>query len=135
MGLLLFGSVPFRESFWINEVLPVVIHSGTLASCRHLFISSASLSRIVVNFLNQNPCIPSWLGVFQFDIFCVILSESMCSSAFGPSSSPSNSFAMLLIHSAFLLCSLACNILLQNCSASLASGCWYAFVSSPLTCW
>ena len=59
----------------------------------------------------------------------------MCISAFNPSSSPSYSFAMLLIHSAFLLCSLGCIILLKNCSASLASVCWYAFVSSPPTCW
>ena len=55
--------------FWINVVFPLVIHSGTCAPCRHLFISSASLSRIEVNFLNQKPCIPSWPGVFQFDIF------------------------------------------------------------------
>ena len=30
---------------------------------------------------------------------------------------------MLFIHSTFLLCSLGCHILLQNCSVSLASGC------------
>ena len=52
--------------------------------------------------------------------------------AFGPSSSPSYSFPMLLIHSAFLLCSLGCHILLQTCFASFASGCWYVFVLSPL---
>ena len=47
-----------------------------------------------VNFLNQNPWIPSWLGVFQFDIYLliVVLSKSMCISTFGLSSSPSNSF-------------------------------------------
>ena len=43
--------------------------------------------------------------------------------AFGPSSS-SNSVAMFLIYSAFLLCSLGCPILLQNCCVSLALGCW-----------
>ena len=86
---------------------------------------------MVVNFFNQNPCIPSEPGVFQFDFFSVILGKSMSISAFGLSSSLSNSFTMLLIHSAFLLCSLGCHILLQNCSASLAYGCLYVFVSSP----
>ena len=53
-------------------------------------------------------------------------------SAFGPSLSPFNYFAKLLIHSAFLLCSLGCHILLQNCLVSCAFGCWYVFcVISP----
>ena len=74
------------------------------ASCRHLFISSASLSWMVVNFLNQNIYIPSWPGIFQLDVFLrVALSKWMCISAFGSSSSFSNSFAIFLIHSAFLL--------------------------------
>ena len=42
-----------------------------------------------VNFLNQKSCIPSSAGVFQFEIFfSVVLSESMCISSFGLSSSP-----------------------------------------------
>ena len=58
-----------------------------------------------VNFLNQKPCIPSWPGVFQFDIlFSVVLSKSMCISVLGPSSSSSSSLLMLFIHSAFSLC-------------------------------
>ena len=56
-----------------------------------------------MNFFNLNPCIPSRPGVFQFDIFCIILYKSMCICAFGPSSSLSSSFIVLLIHSAFLL--------------------------------
>ena len=60
----------------------------------------------------------------------VVLGKLMCISALGPSSSPSNSFVILLIHSAFL-CSLSCHILLQNCSVSLVSGGWYVLVSSP----
>ena len=57
-----------------------------------------------VNFLNKNPCIPSWPGVFQFDIFfSVFLSSLMCISPFGPSSSPSSSLVILFIHSAFSL--------------------------------
>ena len=49
-------------------VFPLVIQTGTCASHRHLFISSASLSWMEVNFLNQNPCIPLCPSVFQFDI-------------------------------------------------------------------
>ena len=37
-------------------------------------------------------------------ILSVILSTSVCISAFGPSSSPSSSLVILLIHSALLLC-------------------------------
>ena len=59
----------------------------------------------------------------------------MSISAFGLSSCLSNSFVMLLIHSAFLLCSLACDISVQNLSVSLVSGCWYVFVTSPTICW
>ena len=50
-----------------------------------------------VNFLNQKPCILSWCGVFQVDIFLRI-------SPFGPSSSHSKSLVILFIHSAFSLC-------------------------------
>ena len=71
---------------------------------------------------------PLWPGVFQFN---VVLRKLMCISAFGPSSSPSNSLVLLLIHLAFLLCSLGRHILAQNSLVSLTSGCWYVFVSSP----
>ena len=81
-----------------------MFQSGTCASCKHLFISSASLSWMEVNFLNQNLCIPSLPGVFQFDIFFgVFLSSSMCISPFGPSSSPSSSLVISFIQSAFSL--------------------------------
>ena len=46
---------------------------------------------------------------------CVALCESMCIFAFGLSLSPSNSFPNLLIFSTFLLLSLRCHILFQNC--------------------
>ena len=87
-------------SFWINVVFILVIHSGTCAVCRHLFISSASLSWMEGNFLNQKLCIPSWPGVFQLDIFLsVVLSKSVCISA----SSPSSSLVISFIHSSFSL--------------------------------
>ena len=67
--------------------------------------------------------------------FRVAMSESMYIFALGPYSTICNSFPMLLFHSAFLLCSLSCYILLQNCFASLASDWWYVFAVFPfLTC-
>ena len=77
-----------------------------------------------VNFLNQDPCIPSWPGVFQFDIlFSVVLSKSMCISVLGPSSSPSSSLVMLLIHSAFSLC-----FLVAIFSSKIVRFLWYLVV-------
>ena len=62
----------------------------------------------------------------------VALIESMCIFASQSSLTPSNSFSMLFIHSAFLLCSLRPNIFLQICLLFLSSGCSYVFVhSSP----
>ena len=46
--------------------------------------------------------------------FSVVLSKSMCISAFRPSSSPSKSIDMLFIHSAFSLCFLGCHILVKS---------------------
>ena len=54
----------------------MVIHSGTYASCRHQFISNASLSWMVVNFFNQNPRIPSWR--FPIWYFLVSFSVNWC---------------------------------------------------------
>ena len=56
----------------------------------------------LVLVLNQNSCIP-WPGVFSLISFHVVLHKSMCISAFGPSSNPSNSFVILLIHSVFFV--------------------------------
>ena len=82
MSLQLFGAVPLFGSFSINVVFPFVIHSSSCDVCRNLFISSASLPWMEVNFLNQKPCIPSWPGVFQFDMFLsVTLIKSVCISA------------------------------------------------------
>ena len=71
---------------------------------------------------------PSYPGVFQFDTFLsVALSESRCIFAFGASSSPSNSFPVLLIHSAFLLCSLRWHICFKIVSVLchlIVSMCW-----------
>ena len=99
---------------------------------RHLFISVARLSWMEVSFfLNQNPSIPSWPGVFQFD--SVVLSEWMCIFVFCSPSSPFNSFLILLINSSFLLCSLGCHILFQNFLASFVSGYWYVFAPTSLS--
>ena len=95
--------VPLLGSFWINVVLPLVIYLGMCALCRHLFISSACLSWMEVNFLNQKPCIASWPVVFQLDIFFrIIFSKSICISAFRPSLSPSNSLVIVYSFSLFV---------------------------------
>ena len=76
---------------------------------------------------------PSCPNVFQFDTFLSIaLSESTFIFVFSPSSSPFNSFPMLQIQSAFLLCSLRSHILLPKCFVSLLSGCWYMLAHSSL---
>ena len=52
-----------------------------------------------MNFLNHYPCLPSWPGVFLIVTFLsVALIESWYIFTFGPSSSPCNSFPILLIH-------------------------------------
>ena len=59
----------------------------------------------------------------------------MCISALGPSLCPSSSLVLSFIHSAFSLCLFGCHMFVQNRSVSLASGCWYVFVSCPPNCW
>ena len=55
-------------------------------------------------FLKQYQCMPSWPGVIEFSTFLSFaLSDSRYIFAFAPSSSPSNSFLMLLINSIFFL--------------------------------
>ena len=101
MGLKLFVPVPLTGSFWIRVVFPSVIHSVFSVFCMHLFISVASLSWMKVNFLNQNPYMPSTPEVFQFGLF---LGVAFCASRYitilGPSSIH-NSGSMLFIHLAF----------------------------------
>ena len=68
-----------------------------------------------MNFLNQNPCIPSWPGVFQFHI-------------------------IFILQSYFLFIRLVRYVLLVGISfsrivVSFASGCWYVFASFPPSCW
>ena len=69
------SDVPFSFFFFffsLFEVLLykrrffVVIHSCILVSCLSY---KASLSKMVVNIVEQNPYMPSWPGVLQFSIF------------------------------------------------------------------
>ena len=102
---------------------------------RYLLNCRASLSWMDVKFPNQNPCIPSWPGVFQFGTFLsVALNESKCISIPRPFTSPCTLFFMLFIHSAFMLSTFCSDILLQNCFVSFASGCSFVFVHSLPTC-
>ena len=53
--------------FFVGGGLRFVFHfinSSMLASCKYLLSCMANLSSMNVNFLNQNPCIPSWPGIF-----------------------------------------------------------------------
>ena len=105
-------------SGWSSFVSSIGVYLFPIAI---LFISIANLSYMEVNFLNQYRCMPSRPGVFELGNFLhVALSESRCIFAFGSSSSPSYSFPILIIHSAFLLCSLRRHILHQNCFVSLS---------------
>ena len=107
------------SSIWVRMLL-VGICSFLVLVCREW----RWISWIRIHLFHHGLPFPIWY------IFSVVLSKSMCISAFGPSSNPSNSFVILLIHSAFLLCSLGCHILVQNCSVSLTSGGCYVSVSS-----
>ena len=87
-----------------------------------------SQSVMQVNFLNQNPCMPSQTGVFLFGIFLrVALSESICIFSLGLSSTLGNSFSLLFNHSTFLLWYRRSHTLLQNYFVSFASGFWNVF--------
>ena len=75
-------------------VFPLIIHLRITVSPKHLCISRASYSVIEVNFLNQNPCMPSCVGIFQFTAsFSVTLSEFKCITVSGPFLSACNSFS------------------------------------------
>ena len=112
MGLKLFGTVPLIGSFKVCMVFPLVIHSGTCVPCKHLFISTDSLSWTELNFLNQKPCILSWPSVFQFDIFNIILNKSMCISALGP-------FSFIVYPFSFFVMFFGYHVLIQNRSVFL----------------
>ena len=80
--------------FLDQSIFPLVIHSGIPRFGGHLDTVMEGRGF----FKNQNPCIPSWLGVFQFGTFLsVVLSESRCMSVSRHSSSPCNPFFMLFI--------------------------------------
>ena len=84
-------------------------------------------------FLSQNPCIPSWSGVFQFGIFLNIAS-GQCS--------PWDFLQVLVI---LFSCNLSirsfCYVLSAYISYSktvlfsFSSNCWFILVYSPLTYW
>ena len=53
-----FGGCSFEEVFWIRVVFHLVIYSDISVFCMHLYISVAGQPCMVVNILNQNPCMP-----------------------------------------------------------------------------
>ena len=78
------------------------------------------------NFKNENPCIPSWSGVFHFFLTCVLLEAIL-----GVRTPQSLLWIFGIIISGCLsfrpFCSFCSHISLQNC---FASDCWLT-----LTCW
>ena len=76
---------------------PLGIHSGKSASCKPLFISITNLSWMEVNFLNQNPRMPSRPENFPIWYFWMLFSveQSFFCFAFSLLSTP-NSFPIWL---------------------------------------
>ena len=103
MSLYLYRAVPLRLSFWINVIFLLIVLSDTCTSCDHLFILIACLSWMEVIFLNQTPFFHHSLAFSNLVFFSVILNESMSIFAFGHSSSPFNSFPILLILRPFVM--------------------------------
>ena len=92
-----------------------------------------SFTWIEENLLNQNPCMASRLDVFLFgNLLSVALSESRSIFTSRPSLSPCNSFSVLSIHLAFLLCYFRFHILLQNYFDFFESGCFYFLIYFPI---
>ena len=86
-----------------------------------------------VKFQNHYPCISSWPSDFQFGSFFESCSEWIDMYFHSPFFLESVwLYPMCFIHSAFLLCSLGCQIGLQNCFVSSISCCWYVSIHSPL---
>ena len=111
-------------------------HPFEYISSKRLLSSRAILSGRDVNSSSQKQCMPSWPGVFQFPTFLSIaLKYSRCIISLGPFSIPYNSFSILFIHLAFLLCYSHSYILLQNSFATFASGSWYVHVHSSPRFW
>ena len=119
--------------------------AGSVVNMQHFLKASIHFDSLSVmdgdDFLKLDPCMPLWPSVTKF--FSVVLSQSMCIFAFGPSSSLSDSFTILLIHLDFLSCSLGCHIfpymLLEffrcfrmSCFVSIVLPCLDIFLIFPL---
>ena len=90
----------FLGSFWIRVVFSFIIHSGMLASLRHLPCYSTSLSWMEINFLKLESMFTLLARILQSSTFLgVTLRESRFIFTSGPSS---NSFFLLFARLAFL---------------------------------
>ena len=114
----IYTSIP---DFWLYILLV-----GILLSSR------TSVPSIDVDFLNQNQCMPTWPGIFQFGTFSMLFwSISMCHCL-----RALLEFFFNVIYPFSLLWSSFCShILLQNRFASFATG-WVYFLDQSLrSCW
>ena len=108
------GAVPFWKSFWIRVFFPLVFYSGMSLPSKRLFILISSLSWIEVNFKTSIYVCHHGQMFSNLVLFCVLHWVNWgFIFAFGPLSRY-NSFSILFIHSAFLLCS-PHSTLLENC--------------------
>ena len=124
--------VLFSGLFWVRLAFRFLIHS---VCCQNLFISIKTCRERKWIFKPVSMyTIISWRSPIWYFFVTVPLRESRFIFTDVPSSSPSNSFPMLRIHSAFLLCDLRCHILLQN-FVSLSSGWWYVLMHYPTRFW
>ena len=125
--------VSLRESFWIKEVSPFIIHSGMLAS-RHLLLQIICREWTWIPNIWINPRYhDSMLANFVLSWGLVFVIPSLCHhSAFFKSV---KYFVLIYIYSVFLWHSFCSHTLFPKGFVSLAFDCLFVFIFSPLSCW
>ena len=83
----------------------------------------------MVNFLNVNPCIPSFAFRFRIWYIFVLFWLNLCVFLLSVLLWILQTILPRCLSIWIFLCSLGCHNLLQNCSISLTTGYWYAFMS------
>ena len=107
-------------------MLPFVFHLGIFASSTPLFSGRDNLLLMDMNFVNHNPCMLSWPGVFLFSIVSIVaLCKSRCMSTSGPS---------LFFHLIYLLGFLLSSFVFCCRNALFETGCSFVFMLFQPTC-
>ena len=135
IGHQFLGMIPFWRYFWIRLGFAWDIHSDIFAFSKQIFNGRPSLSWTDVIFYKTRIYVCSH-GRFPVRNFFQCGSEWFhVFYRLRTSSTPCNSFIMLLIHSAYLLFSFCSHILVQNCFASFVFAYWFVLLNPPPTCW